>query len=160
MYAYGAIAGLQLAGGYFASQNIKEAARINKDIADMNAEFAELDAYDAKLEGETQKAKFQTGVDQVLSAQKAAFTAADVDISFGTASSILEETEFLAELNRMEIEQEAEEVALGFKREARGIRLSSTMEFGREMTRAGDVFFQSFLAAANTGLTGYSRTQS
>ena len=154
-YLYAGMAGLQLASGYFASQNIKETARLNRDIAEMNAEFAELDAYDSKLEGETQKAQYQKIVDKTLSEQQAALTAADVDVSYGSASEIQKETRFMAELNKMEIEKQAEEQALGYTREASGIRLSSFLEYSQARKKAADVMFQSGMGAAQTGLSGY-----
>ena len=156
-YAYAGLAGLQLAGGYFASQNIKETAALNRDIAEMNAEFAELDAYDAKLEGVTQKAKYQKEIDITLSEQQAAMTAADIDVTYGSAAEIQKETRFIAELNKMEIDKQAEEQALGYKREARGIRFNSFLEYQKAKKEAASVMFQSAMGAAKTGLSGYGR---
>ena len=64
---YGGVAALNLVGGYFASENIKESARLNQDISEMNAQFAELDAYDAEIEGFTQEARYQSVIDTTLS---------------------------------------------------------------------------------------------
>jgi len=164
IYAYGAIAGLQLAGSYFASQNIKESARLNRDIAEMNAQFAELDAYDAKLQGETEKAKYQKVVDQTLSEQTAALAAAGVDTSYGSVSEVAEESRFIAEMNRMEIEKQAEEMALGYKREAKGLRLNSFLNYNQSMLQAGGVMRQGVMSALQTMTpalgqipTGYER---
>lgn len=157
--AYGGLAALQLAGGYFASQNIKDTAELNRDIAEMNAEFAELDAYDAKIEGYTAEAKYQSIIDKTLSDQQAIMTAAGVDVTYGSAAEIQKETRFLGELNKMEIEKRAQEQALGYKREARSIRFGSFLEYGQAQAKADAVMFQSAIQAAGTGVTGYQRSR-
>jgi len=151
-------AGLQLAGGYFASQNIKATAELNRDIANMNAEFAELDAYDAEIEGYGQTAKYQSVIDQTLGQQQLALTAADVDVSFGSASTIAEETGFIAEMNKLEIEKRAQERSLGYEREARQFQMGSTLDFAQAQSQASSVMFQSVVGAAKTGATGYARS--
>ncbi|MCK5641238.1 MAG: hypothetical protein KAJ19_10585, partial [Gammaproteobacteria bacterium] len=118
MAAAAGLAAFQLAGGYFAAENIRETARLNQDIAEMNAEFAELDAYDAEIEGFSAVARYQGVVDATLGTQQAELAAADVDVNFGSAASIQEETRFIADMNKMEIINQAEEKALGYEREA------------------------------------------
>lgn len=157
-YAYGAMAGLQLAGGYFASQNIKATAELNRDIADMNAEFAELDEYDSIRQGETNKALYQKQIDDTLADQRTMMNAQNIDTSYGTASAVASETEFVGKLNLMQIEKDAQNTALGFKRQARDIRLGADMQYAGDQTRAGQARFSGITSAINTGLTGYART--
>ena len=157
-YAYGAIAGLELAGGYFASQNIKETAKLNQEIADMNAEFAELDAFDAIAEGGSQEARYQSVIDQTLGEQKLAFATADVDINYGTASSIVEETKFTGELNLMEIQKQAQERALGYKVQARNIKSQGVLDRADANAKADAVMFQSATGAAKTAISGYKKS--
>lgn len=154
---YGGLAAMQIAGGYFAAENMKQAAILNQDIAEMNAEFAELDAHDAELDGLSEVARYQGIVDQTLSEQTTALTAADVDLSFGSASTIETETRFLAEMNRMEIENDAEAKALGYTREARDRRLGGFLQRADSAGREFGAKFQGITGAAQTGLTGYSR---
>lgn len=157
--AYGAIAALELAGGYFASQNIKETARLNKEIADMNAEFAELDAYDALLQGESDEVRYQSVIDQTLSDQNAIAEAQGVDLQFGSAAALRQEDKFIAELNMMEIEKRAQEQSLGFTEQAAQYRKAGILGLAQSDVQAGQVMFQSALGAARTGLTGYTRSQ-
>lgn len=155
---YGGLGALQLAGGYFASQNVKETARLNREIAEMNAEFAELDAHDALVDGFTQQARYQSVVDETLSQQRLALTSADVDVGFGTAAQLQEETRFISELNNMEIEKQTQEMVLGYKTQARDIRLGGDMQMADADRRASELMFQSIFGAAQTGLTGYTRS--
>jgi hypothetical protein len=158
-YLYGGMAALELIGGYFASQNIKETARINREIAEMNAEFAELDAYDAELEGYTVQARYQSVIDNTLSEQQLAMTAQGVDVNYGSAAVLQEETRFIGELNKMEIEKRAQEQALGIKRQARDTRFSANLQFGQEQARAAQAMFGSVMGAAKSGATGYQRSR-
>jgi len=155
MYAAAGLAALQLAGGYFASQNIKESARLNQDIANMNAEFAELDAYDAITEGYTQQARYQTVIDQTLSEQNLALAAADVDINYGTAATMVDETKFTGQMNLMEIQKQAEEKALGYKAQARSFLSAGAMNRADAEAKAAGVMFNSVVGAAQSGLSGY-----
>lgn len=155
--AYGGLAALQLAGGYFASQNIKATAELNRDISEMNAQFAELDAYDAALEGHTRQTRYQSVIDNTLAEQSTSLLAQDVDIHFGSAATLASETKFMGELNMMEIQKEAQNRALGYGREARNTRLSGALQYGADRTRAGQAMFQGVVGAAQTGLTGYKR---
>lgn len=156
---YGGMAALQLAGGYFAAQNIRSTAKLNRDIADMNAEFAELDAYDATTEGFTQQARYQSVIDTTLADQQAIMTAQDIDVNYGSAASVAAETKMMGQLNMMEIEKRAQEQALGYKRQARDIRLGSSIQQADAKTRAGQAMLSGITSAAQSGLTGYERSK-
>jgi hypothetical protein len=154
-----AMAAMQIASGYFASQNIKATAELNRDIANMNAEFAELDAYDAELEGYSAQARYQGVIDQTLGEQQAALTAADVDVNYGTNASIQEETRFIGRLNLMEIEKQAQQQALGYKRQARDFILGGDLAYSDAMFKASSAMSQGIAGAAQTGLSGYQRSR-
>ncbi len=156
---YGGMAALELAGGYFASQNIKATAQLNKEISDMNSEFAELDAYDAEIEGFNKKTRYQGVIDNALADQTAMLEAQGVDTSFGSAASIKAETKFVGELNLMEIQKQAQEQALGYKRQARSYRLGGALEYGDAMFRSGQALASGITGAAKSGLTGYERSK-
>ena len=155
--ATAAMMSLELAGGYFASQNIKESAAINREISEMNAQFAELDAHDALVEGETQQAKYQSVIDNTLSDQQAILAASGVDTSFGSASSIEEETRFTGDLNLMEIQKRAQEQALGYKQQARDFRTGGILQESQAGIQASNVQFGALTGAGKTGLSGYGK---
>lgn len=151
-------AGLAFVGSLFAAQNIKETAALNREIAEMNAEFAELDAYDSLLDGETQKADYQKIVDQTLGQQRANLLAADVDVSYGSAASIAQETKFTADLNKFELEKRAQETSLGYTNQARQYRHGGALNEARAESEARSVVFQGGVSALESGakaLSGY-----
>lgn len=156
------LAALQLAGGYFAAQNIRDTADLNQDVDNMNAEFAELDANDAILDGETATANYQKIVDKTLSDQRLAAAVNDVDISYGSVAELVNETNFTAELNKMEIEKQAQERALGYQRQARDFRLGGDIDRAAAEGRASATEFAAVLGAAGTavksGATGPKRS--
>ena len=157
-YVLAAMTAFDLAGNYFAAENIKETAALNKDIADMNAEFAELDAYDAELDGVSEEARYQVMVDQTLADQRLAFAVQDIDVSFGTAADQVSEARFMSELNKMEIEKHAQDVAAGFETQARQFRMGGAMQAAQGEQRAADTIFRGISGAAKTVIGGASRT--
>ena len=159
-YIMAAMAGMQLANGYFASQNIKATAELNRDIAEMNAEFAELDAYDAELEGFSAQARYQSVIDNTLAEQSAIMNAQDIDVSYGSAASIAEESKFTGKLNMMEIQKQAQEQALGYSRQARDSRLGGDMNYADAKSRASQAMMSGITSATQTGLSGYKRAKS
>lgn len=158
-FLYGGMAGLQLVGGYYASQNIKESARINREVADLNAKYAELEAYDMEIEGISRVAEYQNVIDSIESDQRTALAAADVDINSGSVAAVVAEDKFIAEFNKMEILKTAEEAASGLEDAAVEFRRQGILGQAAGSRQAGEVLFQSTLQAANTGLTGYSRSR-
>lgn len=156
---YAGLAGLQLAGSYFAAENMKETAALNREIADMNAEFAELDAYDAEIEGFSAEARYQKVIDATLGEQTAALTSAGIDITSGSARAIIDETRMIGEFNKMEIEKNAQEQALGLERQARQYALGGFLESLSAEARAEAMLFQGVISSGQTGLTGYRRSQ-
>lgn len=151
------VAGTQLISGFFAAENTKETARLNREIADMNAEFAELDAYNTKVEGYSEVARYQKVIDSTLAEQQANLSAADVDVNYGTAATIQSETSFIGELNKMEMRKQAEESALGYKNQARMYRISGAMGYSQGIMQAESTQFNAVLGAAKTGLSGYGK---
>lgn len=154
----GVSVGLQLLGSYLSSQNIREAAKVRKRISEINSEFAELDAYDAEIAGFSQVAEYQVTVDQTLSNQRLAFTSQDVDVNFGSAAELQQETRLVAELNRMEIVKRANERALGLEQQSRDILLQGGINQNDANRKASQTLTLGLLNAGVTGATGYARS--
>lgn len=155
--ASAALAGIQLAGGYFASQNAKVTAKLNRDINELNAEFAELDDHNAKIDGYSEIARYQKVIDQTLGEQQAILTGADVDVNYGSAADIQNETVFIGELNKMELEKQAQESASGFRNQARQYRVSGQLGYSRGIQESETMKLQGLSSAISTGIraSGY-----
>ena len=149
------LAGLQLAGGYFKAQSMRETAKLNQKIAEMNAEFAEIDAFKALQGGQSQKARYQSVVDQTMSTQTANIAASDVDLTYGSIASVQKETRFTAELNKMELDKKAQEAAYGYKAQARDYRVSGATARSVADANAGQALASGIAGAASTYASSY-----
>ena len=152
--AVGGVAGMQILSANQQANAIRENAKLTKQVMDMNAEYAELDAYNAELQGLAEEARYSTVIDQTLGAQEVAFAANDVDVTFGTAKEIVEETKITGMLNAMDIKNVAQARAMGFKREARDMRINGALGINQASTNASATQAAGVIGAATT-VTGY-----
>lgn len=151
------VSGLQLINGFQQADLIRMQSSISRQVADLNSRYAELDAFKAEQDGLTMSARYQSGVDAILADQKVAYAARNVDFSFGTARAVQDETKLNGFLNTIDIQTQAQEKALGLRREAREARLNSTLgSMGAEQA-AASARSAGILQAAGTGLkiSGY-----
>lgn len=155
--AMGGLAGLQIWNGIQQAEMIRAQGQVQTQIAEMNAKWAEVDAWHAEQQGEEQVARAKTDEIQTIGAQRTALAAADVDVNFGTAAQIQEETKLTGFLNEIDMRNAARAKALGFKREARGTILQDQMQQSQNAMNARAAVTSGLLSAAQTGITGYTR---
>jgi len=154
------LAALQFLSSVRQGENVRRNAKFGEEFNEINAQFAEVDAIEAEKFGFTQIARYQTVIDKTLGAQKVGFAAQGVDVGFGTAAIIQKEARITGTLNKIDIEQQARERSLGFKREARSLRLRGALGVGVAESRAGAIRTQGAIAAITTGISGYNRSSS
>lgn len=152
-----ALAAYQVISGYQQAETIREQARLKKQIDDINADDAELDAYKAEQYGYTESARYQSVVDQTVAGQRAAYAANNVDVSYGTAAQKQNETRLTGYFNMLEMQRRGKERALGYKREARNIRLGSAFARQQGEIDAASARAHGISSGLSTGITGYSR---
>lgn len=107
-----------LSGGYAQSQSIKANAAYQGTIAKINAELSTMQAEDALKRGENQARDYQTEVNNMLSDQRVAYAAQNVDITFGTPADVQKETRLKGALDVLTIKNNAWREAWGYKVEA------------------------------------------
>ena len=138
LIAYAALAGLQLLSGVQQANAIQKQAELQKQLDRFNIEQAELD---------------------VNSTQRNTYYAADVDPNFGTAKDIQTDSSVTGKLNLIDIQNQAHQQALGYKKQANNMRGQSELnQIGAEFKAKG-VRNAAILGAANTALTGYERSR-
>lgn len=160
MLAYFALAAAQLAGSYQQADLIKQSGDVQNSVAEMNAKFADLDAYNASREGLSESARYATVADQTIGSQRGAFAGANVDVNYGTAKDVQQDTKLTAMMNTLELQRRGREKALGFQQQALNTRLGGTMSQLQSQLDAGTAQNKGFLSAASTLVTGYERDQS
>ncbi len=160
LIAYGALAAMQIASGNSQAAAIQEQAKRKQMIANMNAEFAELDAYDAEVQGFTDSARYQNTIDSVIGAQRAGYASQNVDVNYGTAADVQTDSRITGLLNTLDLQKQARQKALGFKREANNLRLGG--DFARQQgdMDASATRTSGYLNAGGTVLQGVDRNVS
>lgn len=150
-YVYGALAGFQIVSGLHQAETIRANAEIQKEIAELNAQYAEIDAWEAKLRGEEEVGRYQNVINQTISTQRVALASQDVDVNFGTAKELQQETKLIGMLNQLDIREQAHATAMGYKTQARQYRLQGQMGLSQARQDAGFTMGAAFLSAAGTG---------
>lgn len=148
--------GIQILSGLQRAEAIRANARITQRINAINAENIELDAYEEEKMGETQIARYQSQVDQVLARQESLYAAQNVDTTSGTAKQVIDESRLNAFLNTLDIQSQARKRALGLKLQAGNVRLGGLLS-GISSEAAADASVTSgLLGATATGAQAYA----
>lgn len=160
MYAYLALAALQLVGGFQQADIIRQNGTLQGKIADMNAQFAEVDSHNALVAGYSNAARYQTQVDQVVGADKAAYAGANVDVRYGTATQVQDDNRVAGFENVLQMQKNAQNQAIGYEGQAINIKLGGQMTELQSNLNAAATQSAGMFSAASTALTGYAYGQS
>ena len=137
------------AGGYFQSRALKSQAEFQRQQYETNSLLSELQASDAIRRGDKEAAAAHRAGEQMIGAQRAALAANNVDVNFGSARDIQEDTFEIAEKDKRTIKNNAWREAWGYKMAA--VQASGA---GRFAEAAG------MGAARNTMLSGLAQAGS
>jgi len=151
-WQYAALAGFQIISGLQQAEMVGMQAEIQKQIDDFNAEMADLDAWKAVGYGQTQMARYQSQLDQAQAGARVSAAGAGVKLE-GSLGEIAAEQELIGLANMLDIENQARERALGYTRQARGIRFGSEMSQGMAKTQQAAIIGGALLNAAATGVS-------
>ena len=151
------VAAFQVYSGLKQAESIRRQARLTAQLNELNAQYIEYDAWQAEAFGQTEQARYQTEIDKVAGEQKVNFAAADVDINYGTAGELRAETQLTGVLNKMEIQNQANQRSMGLKRQANNVRFSTTMMQNQAEAQAQAVTTQGVASGISTGISAYAR---
>lgn len=152
------LAAFQVASGYQQGEMMRENARFKKEIDDLNIESAQVDAFNAEKEGWTQQARYKNVIDSTVSEQRSDFAAKGVDVNYGSAAELQDESKLTGYLNLIDIQKKANERAQGFRREAANTFLSSSLSFRQSESEASAKQMSGLMTGAGTAISGYSRS--
>ena len=159
MFAYLALAGLQMYGSYQQGQITQENGELQNQIANFNSQFAELDAYNARQKGSSDAARYESQVDQTQAAGKAAEAGAGVDVGYGTAKDITAANSIAATQNTLQIQRAANNTAMGYENQAVNIRLGGATAVVQAGLTASSQEMSGLMNAASTTVAGYAYSQ-
>jgi len=160
LVVFAAMAAMQAMAGNQQAAALREQAKRKQMIADMNAEFAEADAWEAEQQGFTDTARYQAIIDGTVGTQRVAYAAQNVDINYGTAAEVQTETRLTGLLNTLDIQKQARQKAMGFKKEANNLRMGGESARSQGDSDALATQQAGYLTGANTAVTGYSKNSS
>lgn len=104
-------AGVSAYGAYQQAEAEQEAAKYN-------ARMANLQAQNAQRRGEEEAAKIQRQARQLAGTQRATFAARGIDISSGTPSDIIDETNFFGQVDAATARENAAWESFGYQSES------------------------------------------
>jgi hypothetical protein len=160
MFAYLALAALQVVGGFQQADITRKNGDLQNDIAEMNAKFADLDAFNARAQGQSNAARYDSTVNQTIAADKAAYAGAGVDVGYGTAKDIEADNKIAATNNVLQIKRQAENQAVGFQTQAINIRLGGHMTQLQSNLNAASEESAGIMKGISTGISGYAYGES
>jgi hypothetical protein len=160
MYAYLALAGLNLVGGFQQADIIRQNASLQAGVADMNAKYAQVDAYNALETGYGNANKYETGVDSAIGTERATYASENVDVKYGTAANVESDNNIAKVQNVLQLQRQAQNQAAGFQAQAINLHLGGQMTQLQGNLNASSAESQGIMSAITTGIAGYAYGQS
>lgn len=155
---YAGLAGYQIYSGMQQAAAMRRQAEMQRKIDEENAKLAEVDMWQAEAFGQTQMAEYQKTIDQTQASTIVSAAAAGIKVE-GSLRDVAQENQFNGFLNQLAIQNQAQERALGYKRQAAGIRGQSALNYNSAISKAGAVQTASLIQGLDTGITGYAKTK-
>lgn len=118
---------LTAVSAYGSAQTQKQTAKYQAAVAENNQKAAEWQAQDAVQRGNAAADQARRKGTQTLGSQRAAMAAAGLDISTGSALSILEDTDYFNQVDQATIRDNAAREAWGYKVQANNSAASAQM---------------------------------
>lgn len=153
--AFYAMAGVQLMSTLVQADAVKKQAQIQADIDAFNAELAEYDAWRIEGAGQAQIARYQTQLDQAAGSAKVAAAAVGADTKSGSLAEITGENQLTGFLNKLDMDNRIHEQAMGYKRQARNIRLQGDMRQIGAGLQANSLLVGGVAQGLGTAASGY-----
>lgn len=161
----GASAGIAFMGinsatsGIMQASAMKNRADFQKQQYEQNAAFAELQAEDAIRRGDKEAAAAIRRGEQVVGEQRAGYAASGIDVNFGSARDIQEQTMQISESDARTIKNNAWREAWGFKTQAESARTSGRFARAGGYAEARNTMLTGFGEAAGYGIKAYQRSK-
>jgi hypothetical protein len=113
-------AGMSATGAYTQAKNQQAALQAEAQVAQNNATLAGWQAEDSIARGEVAAGQAMMKGGQIKGAQRAAMAANGVDLSYGSAQLIQNDTDYLTSVDAATLRDNAAREAWGYRQQARG----------------------------------------
>lgn len=139
--------GLSVLGAYQQSQSTKQAYEYQSRVQANNAKIAEWQAQDAIERGQKEEAAHRQKLAALKGTQRASMAARGLDLGFGSPLDILTSTEYVGEIEALNIRDNAARTAWAYRNQSR----DATSDAGMLKSRADAE--SPWMAAGSTLLT-------
>ncbi len=148
-----AMAGVQMAGGILQAGAIKQQGKYAEQQANFNARMADLQAEDAIRRGDKTASDVRKRGSQVRGSQRAALAGQGVDVGFGSAMDLQDETTYLTNLDVLDAKNNAWRESFGYRVQATNYRLEGKYAMALARQNAKMTILNAGLGAAQTGMS-------
>lgn len=143
------MAGTQILSGFLQAEMVRRQAKTQADIAEFNAQLAEYDAWKVTAYGQTLVAASQNQIDQARGSMKVFAGSRGIQVD-GSLAEVAAENELNGLVMKMNIENRTTEQAMGYTRQARQIRLGSSLNTLDASVKASSSILGGFAQAGGT----------
>lgn len=157
MAAGAVLAGLRLASAYKESEATRRQADQEELNAELDARVLEQNARLREKAGEEEYRAFRRKAKQILGEQKAAYAASGIDVNYGSALNVSEQTELELELDANTIKNNATLEAFGIRNKANQMGLQSRVEAQGLRAKAGNKMLAGVLDAGINAYEGMGK---
>lgn len=145
----GGLAGLSVAQAYGQSVAIEARGEYQNTMSQINARNAERMGRDAVARGNKAAGVQRSKVNQLIGAQKSAYAASGVEVGYGTAAKVQEQTRDIGYDDAITIENNAFLESLGYQQAAFNSSQAGEMERSAASFKAGSTLLGGGLKAAD-----------
>lgn len=145
-----AIAGLQLFQASGQATSTRAMGQYSKAMSEINARNAEIKSKKAIEQGDEAAAEYRKKVNQTVGSQKTAYAASGVEVGYGSAKDIVQETYEIGANDAIKIKNNAYLAALGYEAEAQESSRRGRMAEVGSRIEANNTLIAGGLQAAQT----------
>lgn len=150
-----ALAGLGLYQAYGQATSLKAMGDYQNTMAKINAKNAEYKAQDALERGDNQVTEYRKKISKLIGSQKVAAAGSGVEVGYGSAQQIVDETREIAARDVATIKNNSFLEAMGYKTEAQEATRRGRMNMMAANNEATNTLLTGGLKAAETLNSNY-----
>lgn len=147
----GASIGMTLLGAKAQADAIKANAEFQAKIAELNAQLAEIDAANVRRQGAALEARSMTEAAVVKDEQIAAFAAQGIEVKGDATGDLVAQSSLNAELNRMDIQNQAFMAESRLRNEANQRRINAATGVQSAYAQANSAMISGYASALGQG---------
>lgn len=151
------IAGLQLFQASGQARGMKAMGNYQKAMSEINARNAQIKAKNTIEQGDESAQEYRKKVNQTVGSQKAAYAGAGVDVGYGSAQQIAQETYEIGAQDALKIKNNAYLAALGYEAEAQEMSRQGRMAQVGANIEASNTLLAGGMRAFGTAYDSYTK---